>query len=357
MIWYVLRVVDRKKGVFFMKLNLILTVLVALISQQAKSECDVSVLTGSYSAKGELYDPIGAAGAPSLNPFSTSLIFDGAGGLAVKYFAYVYFPDDADLPEGVFLQGSGGYVVNDDCTGAMEFAVGFPDQGQDLAKLTVPFVLFGSGSRAEGLRGAIKLVDLEEGGRSGSTGQIDAVRQTLQSTGVTADDMKLTFEEPVNLATTSGISNIRGWALSPDGIDRVELYINGTFSGEIPYGGARGDVGEIFPDTLNSDKSGFGQVFNFAALGAGEHTMKVVAVSSNGGMIEKTAIFEVAAFEDAFIGETGFPSLREASVSLNPDTGDVTLQNVRLPDESSYDVILKWSRAAQNFLMVQVKDF
>ena len=82
--------------------------------------------------------------------------------------------------------------------------------------------------------------------------------------------------------------------------------------------------------------------------------MKVIAVSSNGGMIERTATFEVAAFEDAFISETGFPSLREADVSLNPDTGNVTLQNVRLPDESSYSVILKWSRAAQNFSIIQV---
>ena len=335
-----------------MKLNFLLVVLTALITQQARSECDASALTGSYSAKGELYEPI-AAGDEVLNPFATSLMFDGAGGLSVKYFTYAYFGVE-DLPEGLLFEGSGEYVVNDDCSGDMEFTLRYPDQEQGIAKLTIPFVLFGSGSRAEGLRGTITLVDLEEGDGSGKIGHMDAVRQTLQSTAVTADDMKLTFEEPVNLATTSGISNIRGWALSPDGIDRIELYINGSYSGEIPYGGSRGDVGGVFPDTLNSDKSGFGQVFNFAALGAGQHTMKVIAVSSNGGMIERTATFEVAAFEDAFISETGFPSLREADVSLNPDTGNVTLQNVRLPDESSYSVILKWSRAAQNFSIIQV---
>lgn len=324
------------------------------VAQEVRSECDESVLTGSYSAKGELYDPAGDVDRDPVNPFTAALIFDGAGGLTVNNFAYAKFNNDTQFPEGFIFVGSGGYRIDADCTGGMEFAIGLPDQDEDLARLTIPFVLFGSGSRAEGLRGTIKEIDLDDGDGSGMIGNIDANRQTLQTSAAESAEARLSLEEPVNQSVASGVSNIRGWAVAPSGVRKLELFVNGDYISDIPYGGDRGDVEAAFPDIVNAGQSGFGQTFNYGLLGSGEHTMTIRAYTNDGGFSEKTSTFTVAAFEESFISEEGFPSLRDASVSLNSETGEILVQNVSLADNSTYDLALQWRKATQGFEIVEV---
>ena len=42
------------------------------------------------------------------------------------------------------------------------------------------------------------------------------------------------------------IANIRGWAVAPQGLQRIELYLDGALQGNIPLGG-RADVGDAYP--------------------------------------------------------------------------------------------------------------
>lgn len=338
-----------------MRANFFLLLAAFCVAHDVRSECDESVLTGSYSAKGELYDPAGTGDL--VNPFTASLIFDGAGGLTVNSFAYAMFDDDTQLPQGYVFVGSGGYQIDADCTGGMEFSLKFPDQDEELAVLTIPFVLFGSGSRAEGLRGTIKTTDLDDGDGSGSIGNIDAIRQTLQTSAAESTEAKITLEEPVNQSGASGVSNIRGWAVAQSGISKLELFVNGDYVSDIPYGGERVDVGAAFPDIVNAEQSGFGQTFNYGLLGSGQHTMTVRAYTNDGGFSEKTSTFNVAAFRNSFITEDGFPSLRDASVSLNSETGEILVQNVLLADNSTYDLALQWRKATQGFEIVEVLEF
>ena len=340
-----------------MKINAFVLLAAFCMAQGVRSECDESVLTGTYSAKGELYDPTGDVANDPVNPFTAALIFDGAGGLTVNNFAYAMFDDDTQLPQGYVFVGSGGYQIDADCTGGMEFAVGFPEQDEDLANLTIPFVLFGSGSRAEGLRGTIKTTDLDDGDGSGSIGNIDAIRQTLQTSAVESAEARITLEEPVNQSVASGVSNIRGWAVAASGVSKLELFVNGDYISDIPYGGDRGDVEAAFPDIVNAGQSGFGQTFNYGLLGSGQHTMTVRAYTNDGGFSEKTSTFNVAAFKSPFIAEDGFPSLRDASVSLNSETGEILVQNVLLADNSTYDLALQWRKATQGFEIVELLEF
>ena len=51
------------------------------------------------------------------------------------------------------------------------------------------------------------------------------------------------LEEPVSSETHTGVGNLRGWAVSSDGIEKVEIYIDGVYAFDAPYGGNRGDGG------------------------------------------------------------------------------------------------------------------
>ncbi|MCH1610430.1 MAG: Ig-like domain-containing protein [Luminiphilus sp.] len=278
--------------------------------------------------------------------------------MTVKNFSYAKFNNDTQFPEGFIFEGSGGYRIDADCTGGgMEFSIGFPNQDEDIALFKIPFVLFGSGPRAEGLRGTINQTDLDDGDGSGTIGNIDAIRQTLQTSAVESAEALVTLEEPVDQSVASGVSNIRGWAVAPSGISKLELFINGNYISDMPYGGDRGDVGAAFPDIVNAKQSGFGQTYNYGLLGSGQHTMTVRAYANDGGYSEETSTFNVAAFEDSFIKEEGFPSLRDASVSLNRETGEILVQNVLLADNSTYDLALQWRKATQGFGIVEVLEF
>ncbi|MCG6550781.1 MAG: hypothetical protein L7F77_00530, partial [Candidatus Magnetominusculus sp. LBB02] len=79
---------------------------------------------------------------------------------------------------------------------------------------------------------------------------------------------------------------VRGWALSPDGIDRVEVHIDNEFIGAAYYGFERGEMVETFPLYM-AYKDGVNCGFCLykkldKALSAGYHTMRVEAISKTG---------------------------------------------------------------------------
>jgi hypothetical protein len=169
-------------------------------------------------------------------------------------------------------------------------------------------------------------------------------------TGAAWAEFRVTLEEPVDAGTASGVSNIRGWAVSDEGIDRVELFVNGQYAFEIPYGGLREDVEQAFPAIPGSRFSGFGQTYNYGSLGAGEHTMMIRVHDGSGAIREDSARFSVVGFPDSFLSAGESPDLSRADAELNRATGVVTLDDVR-QDGREYDLQLVWSTAAQAFVM------
>lgn len=168
---------------------------------------------------------------------------------------------------------------------------------------------------------------------------------------------KIVLEEPVDSGTSSGIGNIRGWVISGSGVDRVELFVNGQYQADIPFGGQRKDVESAYPNVPNSIKSGFGQTFNFGELGYGQHRITVRAYLGDGLLIEDTAYFKASVLPEPFFPESEKPDLSEASISLDKATGEIRIAKVDLTSGERLDLRLKWSTAEQGFALVDVTNF
>jgi len=168
---------------------------------------------------------------------------------------------------------------------------------------------------------------------------------------------KIVLEEPVDSGISSGIGNIRGWVISDSGVDRVELFVNGQYQADIPFGGQRKDVESAYPNVPNSINSGFGQTFNFGELGYGQHQITVRAYLGDGLLIEDTASFKASVLPVPFIPESEKLDFSVASLSLDKTTGEVRIAKVDLTSGERLDLRLKWSTAEQGFALVDVTNF
>ena len=166
---------------------------------------------------------------------------------------------------------------------------------------------------------------------------------------------RLNIEEPENGGTAAGISNLRGWALAASGIERLELFVDGTFVSEIPYGGIRRDVERAYPEVQDSLNSGFGQTVNFNNMGSGQHTVTIRAISRDGELLEQQSTFSVEAITQTFLPPEEAPDLTDATVSI-ASTDEITVRRLKLADDSERDVVLKWSPARQDFVTTTVID-
>ena len=181
--------------------------------------------------------------------------------------------------------------------------------------------------------------------------------------------------------TASGISNVRGWAIHPDvEISKIELYVDGFFWGDIPYGGDRADVGTQFPDWVNSSKSGFGTTFNFGELEPGRHTITIRAydadLGNHGHLHELASVsreFTVIGLPEAFYPADRSPSFQTAETFishlehgrvysylddpwLEKNMDKVTVKNVLMDSGELYDLVLKWATATQKFVVVSANE-
>ena len=176
----------------------------------------------------------------------------------------------------------------------------------------------------------------------------NSVEEILQA----AATLQLILESPAESDTYSGVSTLRGWAVAEEGISKVDIYINGAFFQSAPYGGARGDVGGIFPEIDNSDKSGFALAYNFSLLKVGRHTIKVEAVTTEDRVLSRTAQFQVTRFPASFLPAEQSPDLSEASCVISEQTVHIL---DTLVDGSVYDVSLQWRTADQGFQIQEIR--
>ena len=162
---------------------------------------------------------------------------------------------------------------------------------------------------------------------------------------------RVVLEEPVMDETHTGVGNLRGWAISSDGIKKVEVHIDGSYAFDAPYGGVRKDVRDAFPDEEGSENSGFSLAFNYSNLPPGTHTVSAIAHSDAGATKASAADFEVVRFDSSFISDPNAVDLSLGSCSLASD--EVTLTDVTV-DGSQHDLIMKWRRAEQGFELIQI---
>lgn len=173
----------------------------------------------------------------------------------------------------------------------------------------------------------------------------------LPSTYATTAVM-MALEEPITGSVYSGVSNVRGWAVAPKGIQKVELYIDSKLQGNIPSGGKRSDVGLQYPNYPDSINSGFAMAFNYSELAAGAHNLAVRAFANNGEILETTAYFTVVRFTKSYIADSAAVSLAKADVARDGNT--IKIQNL-VADGKNYNIKLNWHAAAQGFAVTTIE--
>ena len=163
-------------------------------------------------------------------------------------------------------------------------------------------------------------------------------------------DLKVTIGGPSGGDVYSGVGVIKGWALSSDAIQSIDVLIDDNFVFSVPYGDSRPDVGKAFPDIEGADASGYSAPLNFSRLEAGEHRLTVRATDSFGSVREKSTTFKVARFDSSFIGENDAVELgwsRDVST-----LGSAIIVRGALIDGTFYDIKLEWRTSTQNFELV-----
>ena len=177
---------------------------------------------------------------------------------------------------------------------------------------------------------------------------------TAQFTPTATSDnvFRVTLEEPVPGNTYTGIRNLRGWAIASSGIDRIEVFIDGIYQFDTPYGGIRTDVGNIFPEVNDSSNSGFSLAYGYSNLSRGTHTITARAVSKDGSVKESSSAFTVTKFHKPFIGPSDTVNLTGSSCQVSGDRMSVI---DALIDGRRYDLDLQWRTAAQDFEIIDIK--
>jgi hypothetical protein len=161
----------------------------------------------------------------------------------------------------------------------------------------------------------------------------------------------LLLEEPIDGETHSGVGNLRGWSLASDGIEKIELYVDGVFFQDAPYGGVRGDVAGVFPTVNSGLYSGFSLSYNYSDLDTGEHTIMARAYTKSGRVRESTSTFEVAKPGQNFIRDPNGVDVSGAACSISDQ--NIILKNISIDGGGPWDAIMKWRRAEQGFEVEQ----
>lgn len=143
------------------------------------------------------------------------------------------------------------------------------------------------------------------------------------------------LENPVPL---TGVNPIYGWATHPQGIAKIELYIDDHLIGDIAYGGYRPDVGTLYPDYLNSEFSEFATVYDFSSLSAGGHNIKVRAYNQEGLFKDFTMSVYVKKFHGDFV-EVMEPAQRWIRFNR------VTSEGIT----KTYNILIVWDDELQGF--------
>ena len=190
----------------------------------------------------------------------------------------------------------------------------------------------------------------------GSTGQwndLEAGNQLLYLVEFDAvvEPLRASLDEPRNNGVHSGIGMIRGWAVSGESVEQVEVFIDGEYAFDVPYGDPRADVGKAFPDISGSSTSGFSVPFRYSTLSAGQHTVSVVVTDKFGAQVERSSIFEVVRFEKSFISEEDSPYVNWSRAESFGDS--VRVYGVLVGDVF-YDIVLRWEPRSQTYEMVQI---
>jgi hypothetical protein len=173
----------------------------------------------------------------------------------------------------------------------------------------------------------------------------------LISVGAGAGTIHMDVEAPSDGQPFTGVGNLRGWAVSSSGIDRVELYIDGAYRTPIPMGGSRNDVAKVYPNYPEAATSGFSMAYSFNNLVNGPHTMTFRVVDKDGDVQSKTVAFETIGFHTPYLQDPSKVDYSSASFSTSGQS--IQVQGMMF-DGRRYDAVLTWRPESQRFQFSEI---
>lgn len=159
--------------------------------------------------------------------------------------------------------------------------------------------------------------------------------------------IEFNLEEPIANQVLSGVGSVRGWAVSPVGIDRVELYVDGMQKGNVPWGGTRRDVAGTYPDYPNADQAGFSTSFGYFHLEDGEHVFKIRAVDKDGIAVEKSVPVNTQNFQTTYIAVPSLVDGNQAQIEVQDNR--ILIHGLQV-DGKDFDVIMGFSKQTQGMV-------
>jgi uncharacterized repeat protein (TIGR02543 family) len=151
------------------------------------------------------------------------------------------------------------------------------------------------------------------------------------------------LESPGDGKTLSGVKPIYGWALDGEAVTKVELFIDGQYVCQIPYGGLREDIREAHAKYPGAEQAGFALVWNYSVLSAGEHMVGIRVHNSGGEALDLSARVSVIKFHGDVVTD------------MNPDTPTTCPVTVTADGVTrTYDVNLQWDSEIQDFSIIDI---
>ena len=174
----------------------------------------------------------------------------------------------------------------------------------------------------------------------------------LFSSTVLSETVIVNLEEPNADGVYTGISNLRGWAVAESGIAAIEIDVDGNYAFDVPMGGARGDVANVYPDFPDANKSGFSMAFNYKGLAPGEYVFTARAISNDGGIATQNATVKVDRFISSYIGDSSEVDTSTVS-EVSFGNASFTLKGLTV-EGRQWDVVMDFDTATQGFEITDI---
>ena len=189
-------------------------------------------------------------------------------------------------------------------------------------------------------------------GSAGQWNDLDANNQLFYFVEFdVTSDLAIELEEPLLDSVHSGLGMVRGWAISSDGVKKIEVFLDGAHAFDLPHGGPHANIAAQYADIPGADSAGFSTPFNFSALEPGEHQITVRVTDNFGTKAETSATFNSLSFHKPYIDADALVELGWSYTTALG--GDILIYDAKI-DGETYDLVLRWSTNSQRFEIVDI---